>query len=339
MRRGLWITAAIVLGSCLILTGSTLFGQPGKKAPPEEKAPKLAVGPLEAIGKTQPAPGRSARIAPVPLHPVQEIKIAVGDRVKKDQLLIKLDSDEPEADVRAKKAVLAEMQASLARLKEEPRDEDQKEARAALDNATICVREAKALLERLEPAYRDGAVAEQKYIETRALVLRCQGEERAAQAKLDKLLRRPFQREVSEIEARIAAARGNLEAAEAELEHYSMKSPIDGVVASLNVVLGTVRGNETTVWGEIIDVRQLDVRCDLPPALLDGIRVGMDAQILPLDRASGGLSGKVVNVGIAADRTTGNVPVLVRVENTDEKLRCYIDVKVRFGSSARDNRK
>src|SRR5262245_52867860 len=67
------------------------------------------------VGKTQPAPGHVAKIAPTVLHPVVEVKVAVGERVKKDQELVKLDDDEPQADVRARKAMLAEMRASLAR--------------------------------------------------------------------------------------------------------------------------------------------------------------------------------------------------------------------------------
>ncbi len=167
----------------------------------------------------------------------------------------------------------------------------------------------------------------------RALVLRSESDERSAQARLDKLLRRPFQREVAEIEARIAAAREEIKGAEAELEHYLMKSPIDGVVASLNVVLGEARGHETTVWGEIIDLKLIDVRCDVPPAQLDGIRLGAEALVLPSGKANGGLTGKVVNIGIAADRVTGHIPVLIRVENVEERLRCYISVKVRFDTT------
>src|SRR5262249_29428982 len=209
----------------------------------------------------------------------------------------KMDSDEPEADVRAKKAVLAEMEASLGRLKEEPREEDHKEALANLENVQGALQEAKELLARLEPAYRSGAVSEQKYIEVRTTILRTQAEERACHARLEKVKRRPFNREVAEIEARIAVARENVKGAEAELEHYLMKSPIDGVVASLTVVLGEVRGVETTVWGEIIDIKQLDVRCDVPPDQLDGISVGADALVLPGSRGNG-IKGKVVNVGI-----------------------------------------
>jgi multidrug efflux pump subunit AcrA (membrane-fusion protein) len=64
-------------------------------------------------GKTRPAPGRQALIAPAVLHPVTEVKVKSGDRVKKGQVLVKLDDDEPQADVRAKKATVESSRVTL----------------------------------------------------------------------------------------------------------------------------------------------------------------------------------------------------------------------------------
>jgi hypothetical protein len=37
-----------------------------------------------------------------------------------------------------------------------------------------------------------------------------------------------------------------------------------------------------------------------------------------------------VSVGVAADRRSGQVPVLVRIKDARERLRCHIEVTVRF---------
>src|SRR5262249_52954493 len=62
---------------------------------------------FEVPGKTQPVPGRLATIAPTVLHPVEEVLVIPGARVKKGQPLVKLDDDEARADVRARTAALA----------------------------------------------------------------------------------------------------------------------------------------------------------------------------------------------------------------------------------------
>jgi membrane fusion protein (multidrug efflux system) len=213
----------------------------------------------------------------VPLHPVTEILVQPGSRVKKGQRLVKLDDDEAQADVRAKLA--------------------------ALESAGFALQEARRHLEAVDKAQ---AVVPQKfYFEVRLTALRAEREERMAKAALD--------------------------SARAELEHYEVASQIDGVVSWLNVHLGTVSRPGTTVWGEILDLRELDVRCELTLAQVDKVSIGRVAEVRK--KAHGDLfgTGRVVFVGIEADAKTELVPVHVRLANPDQRLRCGGEpVQVRF---------
>jgi multidrug resistance efflux pump len=319
---------AVMLGSLAACASSTTVQEASPQYAAEARAAETASAWFP--GKTQPAPGHVARIAPAVLHPVVDVLVQVGDRVKKGQPLIKLDDDEAQADVRAKKAALAEVRASLARLKEEPRREEQNEARAVLANVKIASEEASHLYDRLELLYRTGAVAEQRYHEARFQLARSKTDEAAAEARLARLFKRPFEREVAEIEARLAAAEQSVKSAEAELEHYTLVSQIDGVVGSIDVRPGTVSRPGTTVWGEVLDLSAIDVRCDLAPAQADALRAGQAAEVLLDGSPEDVLAGNVIVVGIAADPQTGRVPVLVRVTNAHNRLRCYVDIKVRL---------
>ena len=107
MRRVSLVVVALFLG---LLSG--LQAQQG--AAPSSGAQNPMPPPFEVEGKTRPLPKARAEIAPTVLHPVVEVLVVPGDRVKKDQPLVKIDSDEPEAEVRAKKAALKELEASLA---------------------------------------------------------------------------------------------------------------------------------------------------------------------------------------------------------------------------------
>jgi multidrug resistance efflux pump len=281
-------------------------------------------------GKTQPAHGRMAKIAPTVLHPVVEVMVKVGDKVKKNQPLVKIDDDEPQADVRAKKAVHDELKTSLARLKEEPRREEQEEARANLANCKISCDEAQQTFERLEALFRKGSVAEQRYHEVKHQLAKCNADHAAATARLARLLKRPFEREVAELEARIKAAAEIVKNAEAELEHYTVFSQIDGIVASLDVCPGMVSRPGTSEWGEVLDLSVIDIRCEVSAETADALRVDQTAEVRVNGRSTGGMTGKIAFIGIAADRKTGLIPVLVRADNPDGRLRCYVDVKVRF---------
>jgi RND family efflux transporter MFP subunit len=256
---------------------------PGSAAPPTARGDSGGGPGFDVAGKTQPAPGRRAVIAPVPLHPVVEVLVAPGDRVKKGQVLVKLDADEPEADVRAKEA--------------------------ALDSAKGSAREARRYMPRIEESHRAGSVSEVVYHQARLGLLKAEADERTAKAAL--------------------------ESAKAELEHYTVTAPLDGIVSWLDVCVGTVSRPGTTVWGEILDLRELDVRCEVTPEQADRLAAGHPAEVRrPGDNGVGYLPGKVVYVGVAADPRTGLVPAVVRLENAGGKLRSGVPVRVRFGEVA-----
>src|SRR6476646_144214 len=85
------------------LLGPTIAGCAQPDGLPKQGSPASAgstepnLQSLEVTGRTRCVPGRRGMIAPVPLHPVVEVLVAAGDRVKKGQTLVKIDDDEPQA--------------------------------------------------------------------------------------------------------------------------------------------------------------------------------------------------------------------------------------------------
>jgi membrane fusion protein, multidrug efflux system len=236
---------------------------------------------MEVPGRTQATPGRKGIIAPVPLHPVVEVLVAPGDRVKKGQALVKMDDDEARAEVQAKKA--------------------------ALESARIALQESRRYLGAVEKASQSGSLSEQKYHEIKVAALKAEMDERAARAML--------------------------ESAQAELEHYVVSASIDGVVSRLDVNPGTVSRPGTTVWGEILDLSEIDVRCELTANQADRVFVGQTAEVRANGKKDRSRVGRVVFVGSAADKTSGLVPVVVRLGNPDGRLRCEMAVQVRLSCS------
>jgi RND family efflux transporter MFP subunit len=201
-----------------------------------------------------------------------------GDRVRKGQALVKLDNDEPRADVRAKQA--------------------------SLESARVALTENRRYLAAAEKAYSSGAMSEASYFAARATALRAEQDEWAARAAVD--------------------------SAAAELEHYNVTAPIDDVVARLDVHPGMVSRPGTTVWGEILDLREIDVRCELTADQADSVTPGQAAEVRC--GAARGVcgAGRVVFVAISADAGSGLVPVLVRLSNGTGRLRAGVPVRVQF---------
>lgn len=131
-------------------------------------------------------------------------------------------------------------------------------------------------------------------------------------------------------EAQVQAAQAELAVAQAELKLYSLTAPIDGEVAWLDVSPGTVSWPGSLIWGEVVDLRELDVRCEVTPDQAARIAIGQAAEVRPDGHAEAAESGKVVFVGKVADRNNGLIPVVVRVANAQGRLRAEVAVKVRF---------
>ena len=58
--------------------------------------------------------------------------------------------------------------------------------------------------------------------------------------------------------------------------------------------------------------------------------MGQSAEVRLDGKAEAAGTGKVVFIGKVANRSTGLVPVVVRMPNAQERLRAEIAVKVRF---------
>jgi RND family efflux transporter MFP subunit len=252
------------------------------KSPPELQQPEAKGAEAAAFtvsGRAQCAPGKKAHIAPVPLHPVVEVLVKAGDRVKKDQKLVKLDDDEPQADVRNKLAIL--------------------------EAAKVCQKEATRYYKRLEEIYKHAAISEAILFAALKDSLKAVHDEKAAEAAW--------------------------ESAKAELEHYEVEAPIDGIVSWLEVYPGMVSRPGTSVWGEILDLSEIDVRCDITVEQAEKVKKGQSVAVTRQAKKNGpAVEGTVSMLGITVDAKTGLIPVLVRVGNPEMVLRCGEALQLRF---------
>ena len=140
-------------------------------------------------------------------------------------------------------------------------------------------------------------------------------------------------------DALVVAAQAELALAQSELKLYTLNASMDGEVAWLDVSPGTVSWPGSLIWGEIVDLRELDVRCDLTPAQADQVAVGKSAEVWLDGKAEAAGTGKVVFVGQVADRNSGFVPVVVRVANAQERLARRLSSRSASKRSTRSHRR
>lgn len=290
MKKLIIFALGAAAGACILFVGMIPFAGVGLAQ--GEK------GLFTVAGRTRCIAGNKAIIAPTVLHPVDEIFVSVGDRVKKGDRLVQIDADEPKADVRAKLA--------------------------NLEAAEITLKEAIRLKESVNAVEGRGVLSGQRTYEILTAAKKAAADARQAKAML--------------------------EAAQFELEHYTVEAPIDGIVNRLDVHVGMVSRPGTTIWGEILNLSEIDVACPLSMSQVEKLEAGQksklltehgmryfgqEADVLHKETSAKLGTGVVVFIGLEAD-ANGNLPVLVRLDNPDYKLRCEVPVQLRFTGARND---
>jgi len=179
---------------------------------------------------------------------ITEILVKEGQRVRKGQMLAKLESVQPEADVAAQKASLSSSEADSGAAEAALRaaDENLTSAQATIDRAKSDQEQAKLDFARGEELFKNKLIARQQYdtlrtgYESRAAAVR-EAEARYAQTKAQ---REQTAAQLSATQRRVTLATAYLHRANDVLAKTFSVAPLDGVVTNLPVRVG-----ETVVPG------------------------------------------------------------------------------------------
>ncbi len=179
---------------------------------------------------------------------ITALLVKEGDHVRKGQLLARLESVQPEADVAAQRATVssAEADSAAAEASLKASDENLLSAQATVDRAKADLEQARLNYGRGQELFQEKLIAKQDFdqrrtdFDGRRAALR-EAEARVAQAKAQ---RQQAASQLAAAERRVAQAKAQLVRAADVLAHTYAVAPLDGVVTNL-----PVRTGETVVPG------------------------------------------------------------------------------------------
>jgi multidrug efflux pump subunit AcrA (membrane-fusion protein) len=283
---------------------------------------------VEGLGRSEAIPAKLAMLTPAVEGHVQNLVVKQGEPVTKGQTILELDKAVALADLAEKTASRDGLKASLALLKSVPRPEERRSNELAVEQAKVALERAQAVATRLRPLLARHEVSEQQVFEADLAVTTARLQQETAEAQLRSMMIGPRPEAVAEAETKIRVAEGLVAFSQAHLDFHTIRSPIDGVLDSLTCHPGQTIAVGTPI-GEVVDTRQILVSVFLPARSAQAIHLGQKAQVKIADshpgsgeRAKGdaGFEGKVDFAGRIADPQTGNLPVLILVDNPDSRL-------------------
>jgi membrane fusion protein (multidrug efflux system) len=321
--------------------------------------------------------GNLIAVSPTVQGKIRLLSIQEGDRLAKGQVIAQLREEDYQAQVDVAAGVvqtiegeLKEAEAELALVREKTQKEVT-EATAALcavqarqDEEEASLRQASLDYNRIKKLHQSKTVSASEMDRVQAafdlararlevakeVIKENQAKLQIAQANTAEALSK--EQRVESLRGRLEEARGALTAAKLKLDHTTVSSPIDGVVAKKVANIGEVIKPGQTI-AVIVDLNDLWVEANLEETKLEHVRLGQTVD-LKVDAYPGTkFTGRVVNIGAAAtsefalipeNRSAGNftkvtqrIPIKIQVINPAYQLRPGMMVVVGIDIRSRKN--
>lgn len=290
---------------------------------------------------------------------ITDIEVVEGQRVRKGQLLAKLESIQPEAQVAAQKANLASSEAdssaSEAFLK--AAEENIKTAQAAIERAKSEQERAGADFERAKQLFEEKLIARQEFDQRKSSFEGLGASVREAEARVLQLRAQRAQAfaQLTATQRRITVAQANLRQAADVLQRTMATSPIDGVVTNLPVRVGEtvvpgIQNSAASLIMTIADMSIITAEVKVDETDIVNVTLGQKTEI-SIDAIPGRkFVGKVIEIGNTAIlRSTGlaasqsaissqeakDFKVVIALEAPPEEIRPGLSCTARITTATR----
>jgi HlyD family secretion protein len=252
---------------------------------------------IAAPGRVEPA-SEEIRVAAPVTGVLREVLVKEGDSIKRGQELARVENADMKARLSQANADLRLQQAALARVTNGAREAERQEAMAAVAEAAAVEKNA-AIEYNRQRALGTENVASKSAVDTAERQYAVAREKHKAAVNKFSLINDPARQEDVEIaQARVDAATGTRDAAQAELDKTIIRSPIDGTV--LRVLrhpgeLVSIYVDDPVV--AIGDLSRLYVRAEVDEADVAKLQSGLTAYVTAEAYGGQRFSGYLASIG------------------------------------------
>ena len=276
---------------------------------------------------------------------ITQVLVKEGDRVRKGQVVARLESVQAEADVAAQRAAVGTVQAESAASEATVKaaDESVQTAEAGVQRAKADLDRAKIDFDRTQKLVGEKLVAQQEFDTRRTALASAQAAVAEAQARVDqaRAQRQQTAASLAATQRRISQIQANLRRATDVLDKYAVSSPIDGVVTNLPVRQGetVVPGVQNSAASTIMTVADMSIitaEVKVDETDIVNVKLGQTTDITIDAMPNRTFKGHVIEIGNTAIlRSTGlaasqsavssqeakDFKVVVALDNPPEEIR------------------
>jgi HlyD family secretion protein len=318
-KRIFTITFLTIVGLLVILGGYWVFGalfSVDKSIPPE----KLAKVEKGSIARSVVATGKVEPLSKVDIKSkasglIKYLYVNTGDRVREGQLLVELDKETLEAQLKEARAVLKSAESNLQEIESQGKTLQANLRKAQLEAESKDYEFMNAEHKRQQELFNQGLISksvidsvEQKMQSAGIAHKTLQADVSVKEAEIEQNARA-----IEKVRSAVIQAQAQYERAEENLKYASIRSPISGVVLSREVEVGDAvssilqLGSNATLIMTLGDVRELYIKgkvdeTDIGLVKLDqSVRITVDAY---KNRTFQGKVYQIAPMGVEKDNVT-----------------------------------
>jgi HlyD family secretion protein len=260
---------------------------------------------------------------------ISEILVKEGEHVVKDQLLAKLESIQPEADVDAQQASVASSQADSAASEAGLRaaDESIKTLEASLDRAKSQLDQAKIDFDRTQKLFDEKLIARSEYDSRRLSLAGAEAAVREAETRIPqaRAQRAQLAAGLSGSQKRVIMAQANLRRSQDVLKRTMAVSPIAGMVTNLPVRVGEtvvpgIQNSSASLIMTIADMSLVTAEVKVDETDIVNVTLNQMAEITIDAIPNRTFKGKVMEIGNTAIlRSTGQAASQSAISSQEAK--------------------
>ena len=283
-----------------------------KSTQQETKNQYIMAGKIDANDQVNIASKISARVS--------EVLVDIGSNVNAGDTIIKLDTQDLQAQADQAQAAVNTANANLTNAMSTTRPEQIAQAQATLDSATESYEVANKNYERTKTLVEIGSNTQQQLETAHQQLTAAESQKKSAEEALNMLENGATETSIDVFKAQVGQAEAALKTAQTALNNGTITSPISGVVNAKNINVGEIASVGATL-ASISNPNALVVNAYAPLDIVVQLQEGQDVVVKVSEVENVVFEGKITVINSKLNSQSRNVLVKVSLSDPNSQLK------------------
>lgn len=304
------LVLAITLSGCSSAQSTSNNSQTIENKQEQSKNTYLMAGKIEANDQVNLAAKNSARVS--------EVLVDIGSKVNAGDTIIKLDTQELQAQVDQAQAAVNVAKANLTNAMSTARPEQIAQDEASLKSATEAYEVSKKNYERTNTLFQAEAATQQQLETSKQQFVTAESQQKTAQEVLNMHKNGATEASIDVYKAQVDQTEAALKTSQTSLINGTITTPISGVVTAKNINVGEMASSSATL-ASISNINALCVNAYAPLDIVNQLKEGQDVVVKVAELENAEVEGKITVINSKLNSQSRNV--LVKVSLSDQNLQ------------------